>query len=431
VPVFGEDFNIPLFRNLEFNPGIRFVRQRGAAPAVRLLNGQLADTESEGRWNEIYSLAGTWKPIRDITFRGNYTRSIRQPSIVELFLGGQPAFTGVTDPCAPAQLAAGLRPTTRRANCIAAVRAAGLAASDAEAVTFLNNYVPSGAGIQGNFAGSPGLKPERGTSWTVGGVLQPRFIPGLSLSADYINVKLQDQIIPTTIVTALQVCYDSPGFPNTAGEVGVNVCDFFSRIPAGRERQFEVDNGFNSGFINLGGLQVEAVNATFQYKMPIDEWFNNSSLGTFELYSNVYHLISFKNSPSGNFNDTQELASSIGRPQWEVQVRGRYDNNRFYAQWVWNWSDRTRLYSAGAAVPGTDTQNELQDLINYPAYSLHDATIGMYLNDKRTFNLQFIVRNVFDKQFIGAAPQAFALPNASGRIDDFGRRFVVSANVRF
>ena len=50
------------------------------------------NNQASGDWNTIYSLAGTWRPVEMLTLRGNYTRSIRQPSITELFLGGQPAF---------------------------------------------------------------------------------------------------------------------------------------------------------------------------------------------------------------------------------------------------------------------------------------------------------------------------------------------------
>lgn len=431
LPVFGEDFSLPLFRNLELAPGVRFARQDGEAPAVRLLNGELANNRARGKWNTIYTLGGTWRPVRDLLIRGNFTRSIRQPSVVELFLGGQPAFTGVTDPCAPSQIGGGVSPDVRRANCAQAVVNAGIATDTASAAAFLNNYVPSGAGIQGNFSGSPGLLPEKGTSWTVGGSFSPRFIPGLTVAADYINVDVANQIVPTTIATALQICYDSPGFPNTSSEVGVNVCNFFSRIGAGNDREFEVDNGFNSGFINLGGIRVRAINATMDYDVPVGQWFKNSRIGKLNLYGNLYHLISYLNSPTGTFTDSQQSAGSLGapRPQWELQLRGRYENRNFYWQWVWNWQDRTRLFQNGAVVPGTQTANEVQDQLILPAYGLHNTTIGFYIDDRRTFGLQLTVNNVFDTQYVGGLPQAYAF--VSGTIDNIGRRFLFSANIRF
>jgi outer membrane receptor protein involved in Fe transport len=431
IPIFGGDFKFPLLQSLEFNPGVRFVKQDGGAPDVRLLNGSLLNQQSKGDWNSIYSLAGTWKPIPDISLRGNYTRSIRQPSVVELFLGGQPAFTSPTDPCSVANIGTGTVPATRRANCRAAVIGAGLATDAATADSFLNNYVPSGAGITGTFAGSPGLLPEKGRSWTVGGVLAPRFIPGLQFSADYIDVEVRNQIIPTDIVTALQTCFDSPTFPDTAPQVGVNVCSFFNRIPStAQERRFEVDNGFNSGFINLGSLRVRGINMTGQYTFDLDSLIG-SDIGQFSLYANAYHNITYLSAPTGDFSAALQSSGTFGRPKWETQLRGRYENGGFFTQWVWNWQNKTRFFQSGAPVAGTDTQNEVQDFLRFDSFSLHDAAIGYAFGEGQRFAVQFNIRNVFDKQYVGTRAQAFALTTTSTRIDDFGRRFALSANVKF
>lgn len=430
VPIFGQDFTLPLLRNVEFSPAIRFSRQNGEAPPVRLLNGTTLANRAEGRWNSIYTLGGTWRPVRDILIRGNYTRSIRQPSIVELFLGGQPAFTTPVDPCAPANIGQGLRPDTRRANCERAVVSAGLATNQAEAASFLNAYVPSGAAITGNFSGTPGLRPERGKSWTVGAAFAPRFVPGLNISADYINVLVADQIVPTTIATALQVCYDSPSFPNTATEVGVDVCSFFNRIPStAQERRFEVDNGFSSGFINLGGIKVEAVNMSLDYDMPLNEWIGDG-WGKLNLYANAYHLIGYGTSPTGTFQDTQESAGSLTRPKWRLQGRARYEHGLGFIQWVWNWQNRTALFNGGAIVPGTDDSNEQQDYIRFASYGTHNLTMGFDINEKRNFRIQLNVNNVFDKQYIGTQAQAYGFATTT-TVDNFGRRFLLTATAQY
>jgi outer membrane receptor protein involved in Fe transport len=429
IPIFGEDFSFPLLRNLDISPGVRFVRQSGSAPNVTLVDGSVLNQSSEGDWNTIYTIAGTYRPFEFITFRGNITRSLRQPSVTELFLGGQPAFVGITDPCSNAQIGQGLNPTNRRENCRAAVIDAGLGTDAATADAFLAGYVPSGTAINGNFAGSPGLAPERGKSWTVGAVFEPRdFIPGLQIAADYIDVQIQDQIVPTTITQALQLCFDSPNFPNTSPEIGVNTCSFFTRREAGADRQFEVDNNFNSGFINLGTLQVKALNATASYRTDLDRVFGANS-GSLRLFANVYRVFDFLSAPDGNLANAQQSAGSIGRPEWEVQARLRYENEGFFSQWTTNWQSATRLFSGGAPVPGTDSQNEVQDLLRTPAYAIHDATVGYRFGEEEQFNMQFTVRNVTDKQFAGPIAQVFGL--GQGRIDDFGRRFVITAGFKY
>lgn len=431
IPIFGEDFNVPLFRNLDFTPAVRFVRQTGDAPDVRLLNGTLVENQAEGKWNTIYSLAGSWRPVRDLTFRANITRSIRQPSIVELFLGGQPAFNAFTDPCGPNSIGGGLNPTVRRANCEASVIAAGFATNQAEAATFLGSFVPSGVSVTGSFNGAPSLRPEKGESYTVGAAYNPSYIPGLRLSADYIDVKVEDQIIPTTLTRALQVCFDSPDFPDTTGEVGVDTCSFFARntLASGATPRFEVGNGFTSGFINLGALQVKAINMTAQYDVPLADWLG-SDFGKLELFGNAYHLISYKNSTNGDLGNpltTFENAGTVTQPDWEVQLRARYEHpDGFYGQWTANWQDG----SAAIGISAAFATIEEQDLLRIPSFSTHDATVGWSFGEEQRFGFQVTVSNVFDKRFGVDSGQAIALASG-GRIDDFGRRFRVSANVKF
>ncbi|HEX8443072.1 MAG TPA: TonB-dependent receptor [Allosphingosinicella sp.] len=430
IPIFGEDFNIPLFRNLDFTPGIRFVRQSGDAPDVQLLNGTVLTQQAKGKWNEIYSLAGSWRPVRDITVRGNVTRSLRQPSIVELFLGGQPSFINAfTEPCSTGNIGLGTNPTVRRANCIAAVQAAGVLAAGQSAEDFLAGFVPSGSSVTGSFAGSPGLQPERGESYTVGATFAPSFLPGFQIAADYITVDLLDQIIPTNLTTALQTCFDSPNFPDTATEVGVNVCSFFSRQGASDARPFEIANGFTSGFINLGSLRVKAVNMNAQYNFNLDRFFGTDA-GRLELFANAYHLINYLNAPTGDFSNAQESAGTLFRPEWELQLRARYEApSGFFGQWTMNYQDSTRIFSGGAPIPGTPEQNEVQDILGFDAFALHDATVGFSFGEEKRFGFQFTVRNIFDKRF--AAPFAQSIALATGTPDDIGRRFSVQANLRF
>jgi outer membrane receptor protein involved in Fe transport len=259
IPIFGEDFNIPLFRNLDFTPGVRFVRQSGDAPDVQLLNGSTLTQEASGDWNTIYSLAGSWRPVKDLTLRGNYTRSIRQPSIVELFLGGQPAFTTVADPCSSGNIGTGTRPDIRRANCIASVIAAGVATDAASATTFLNTFVPSGAGITGTFAGSPDLVPERGESYTFGGVGVPVLHPGLQFLGRLYQREGGRADHPDADRHRGADLHRQPELPGHNRRRRRQHLQLLQPDRGRMDRQFEVGNGFNSGFINLGALRVKAL----------------------------------------------------------------------------------------------------------------------------------------------------------------------------
>lgn len=424
VPLLGEDFSAPLLRELHFQPGIRFVRQSGAAPDVQLLDGREIAQREQGNWNRIWSLAGTWRPFHAVQVRGNLTRSIRQPSITELFLGGQSAFTWPTDPCSSAEIGQGLHPQTRLANCRRAVIDAGLASDTAGADQFLNTYVPSGVSITGVVNGAPGLRPERGKSWTVGAVLTPAFLPRLKLSGDYVHVLVEDQISLADSDTELQLCYDSPTYPDTSRSLGVNTCGFYKRLPSSHQRAFELADGFNDSFLNLGKLKVEAANATLDYSVPL-----GGKGGKLTLYANVYRLLHYLNAQDNDLSAAYESAGDIGFSKWRTQLRPGYERGGFFAQWVWNWNNATRYFSAGAPVNGTDAENEIRDFLRIPGYSLHDATVGYSFGDQRRFGLTFNVNNVFDKVTAGTAVQSYAF--RSGIIDDFGRRFTLSGDVKW
>ena len=408
LPITGESF-LPFLGKLEINPSIRASKQDGSAQSFRNLAGQLVSPSAKGDWNTIYTLGGTWAPIRDISFRGNYTKAVRNPSVVELFLGGQPVFTTPTDYCSTANIDRGNRAANRRANCEADVIAHGLAGDKTTADAYLATFVPNGTGLQGSYAGSPGLTPEKSTAWTVGGVLTPRFLPGLTLQADYYQLELKNQIIPTTLAQAIQFCYDSTTYPNTSAQTGVNTCSFFSR-----GADFQVQNGFGSGFINLSSLKQRGITGSASYSFDLP-----AHLGRFQISSSAYHLITYQTSAAGDFTDAVENAGSFTDPQWKVQARGRYEKDGFYAQAVWNWTDRTRLFVSG--VPATI--EDYPDPV-IPSFNTFDLSFGANVTDK--FSLQLNVFNLTDTLYAGNTGLY-----SGAYVDQIGRRFQVVARAKF
>jgi outer membrane receptor protein involved in Fe transport len=410
IPIFGDDFKIPLFRNLELNPAIRFTKQSGEAPSFTNIAGTLVEPKMDGKWEKIYSLAGTWRPISDVLFRGNYTRSIRQPGIVELFLSNQSSFAAPLDPCGNANIGGSTNPARRQANCAAAVVAAGLAPDTAAATAFLNTFVSQTSSLPGVFAGNSNLRPEKGKSWTVGGVLSPRFIPRLSLSADYINLELKDQITPVTVAQALSFCFDSPTFPDTTPQFGSNACTFFTR-----DANFQVAAGFASGYLNLTATKLEGINfsALYSFNLPSD-------LGNVSLRGNLFHLKRYTTSNSGDFSvDFSESAGTFNRPKWESVSSARYQQKEFYTQLTWRWRDETFIFSGGA--PATI---EVANFVAYPETHFFDLALGFELESG--FNMQLAVTNLTDKTFAGLAGRY-----NGGYFDQLGRRFQVTVGLEF
>jgi hypothetical protein len=67
------------------------------------------------------------------------------------------------------------------------------------------------SGIAGTAGNNPNLIQETADSVTIGGIFQPRFIPGLTLSVDYYWIRIKNAINTLTPQTIIDLCYDSPG----------------------------------------------------------------------------------------------------------------------------------------------------------------------------------------------------------------------------
>ncbi|MGQ0588023.1 MAG: TonB-dependent receptor domain-containing protein, partial [Sphingosinicella sp.] len=211
----------PFFDELTLEAGIRYSEYGVNAPGRPRFN------------TTTWKVGGTWAPIRDIRFRGNYARAVRAPNIAELF---SPVNTGLTnlfnDPCASrlennADIAArGPITGELRAICLAQGASAGN-------VDFIQQPAAGQANATGG--GNLNLQPETATTWTVGAVIQPRFVPGLSLSIDYYNIEITRAITAPAPEDAISACFGLPdaagNFTPAAGAAGSAACTIIGRNP--------------------------------------------------------------------------------------------------------------------------------------------------------------------------------------------------------
>ena len=213
--------------------------------------GRYADYSTVGgafTWN----VNGIWAPIEDIRFRASYSKAIRAPNISELFDPQQGATFRPADPCDEDNQDA---TPNRLQNCIAAATALGIP----NPAQFIANYSdPLTARFSGTSGGNPDLQEETATTWTVGGVIQPRFVPGLTLTADYYSIRIEDAIAAVSAQDIVNTCYDNSTFPN-------QFCALFSRNgPSSGPTTF----GFNflrQTQINFGRIETSGIDATINY----------------------------------------------------------------------------------------------------------------------------------------------------------------------
>ncbi|UOR16728.1 TonB-dependent receptor domain-containing protein [Qipengyuania aquimaris] len=174
-------------------------------------SGFRVELTGAGRYSDysLETVGGVWtyaggiqiQPIPDITLRGQYQRAVRAPNVNELFQGTAIGFPGANDPCAGDGAGNGPIPTGGLlATCLA---------NGVPQANIGNNVVlqPDGQ-IAALFGGNPNLEEETSDSYSFGVVLEPSFIPGLTITADYFDITIDNAITTISLQQALDLCYN-------------------------------------------------------------------------------------------------------------------------------------------------------------------------------------------------------------------------------
>jgi outer membrane receptor protein involved in Fe transport len=216
--VYGE-LLVPILKDL---PLIRRFELELGARKSKYSTGQNVDT---------YKILGSWEPVQWLRARGGYNRAERAPNIAELFAtpSGSAQFSSApSDPCRndPAILNVitfvnlpSNQPATNAATraklqalCAAHIDAwGGNGASEFHADP--NNYnTPGGAAL---VVGNPGLKNERGDTWTMGLAFSSPFgsplLSRISGTIDWYEARVSDPIEVLTTGSIVNTCYNING----------------------------------------------------------------------------------------------------------------------------------------------------------------------------------------------------------------------------
>lgn len=125
---------------------------------------------------------------------------------------------------------------------------------------FANNLVDprDGSAINGvtSFSGgNPAIKPEKADTYTTGAVYQPSWLPGLSISADWYNIKIKDAIAQTSLQEVLDQC-----FTNNAQEF----CDLITLDSTGKIILI------GNAYVNVAHSHVEGIDVETDFHRKID-----------------------------------------------------------------------------------------------------------------------------------------------------------------
>jgi iron complex outermembrane receptor protein len=201
-----------------------------------------SDYSNAGTTN-TYKVSGDWTIIDGLRLRAGYNRAVRAPNVVELFAPQNVVLDGTVDPCAG--LTAG-DPLVARCATLFNLTTAQVLALEPDPAKQYN-------GKQG---GNPNLRPEKADTYTVGAVWSPSFAPGLNLTADWFDIKVDDYISNVGANVLLTTCISG---------VHPEFCSLVHRDAVGSIRStqgFVIDTVLNTGGLHTSGLDVSATYRT-------------------------------------------------------------------------------------------------------------------------------------------------------------------------
>ena len=400
--------DMPFIQDLTVNAGYRFSHYNEAG-----------DTNT-------YKFGGEWRPIQDVLLRASYNRAVRAPNIQELFAPAVTGLAGYVDICGVPEK--GGPPTASQAACANT----GLTAAEYGVTTVCP---ASQCDVRTGGGAVNGLKPEVADTYSFGGVVQPHFLPGFSVSVDYFNIKVKGIVqagvaSPTTI---LQGCVASASSP---------YCALIHRNPVDGDL-FSNDGFITQTNVNAGFLATDGIDVAANYRYHLPE-FRGSSLGSVDLSfvgTWVDHLTSEPTPGLGTYDCSGLYGPTCGTPTSKYRSETRVTWNTPFKltaslRWRYQSSVKLDLLSPNPLLNAgiVDTTNDAR----IPSYSYFDLTFTYKLRDNLA--LRAGANNLFDRDppvvdsngFSISGPTDFGNANTfPGTYDSLGRNIFVGFTANF
>lgn len=382
--VFAE-ISIPVVRDMQF------VQDLTLDAAVRY-----SDYSTVGS-TLTWKVGGSWTPIGGMRFRGTYSVAVRAPNIQELFSPAQGAFFRPIDPCDQAEIdalndAGDPRGPIRAANCLADGIGAGF--SD-----------PLTARFVGETSGNPDLTEETAKSFTIGAILRPAALPGLTLTVDYWNIRINNAIDAPSSQDIVNGCYDSLVFPDN------EFCALVRRNDDPTSPQFNGLEFIRQQQLNIGALEAAGIDFTARYQFDIQEFAVTLSVSG----TKMQKLDRFFD-PSNPSAVDPELGE-LQRPRWAGNINTNVQRGPITLNWQMQYLGKQALRAVEI-----ETAPSLFGPAGIAGNSfIHDISFRIDLSDR--YQIYGGVNNLGNKQ-------PFLTENAFP-VSPIGRLFFLGANARF
>jgi outer membrane receptor protein involved in Fe transport len=372
------------------------------------VSGSARVADYKGSVGTVFAYSGdvTWRPINDLLFRGSYSKSVRSPYLGDLYsVPGQNFTPAPNDPCSARNINTGS--SSRPANCAAA----GIPTS--------YDYVFTSS-LEILSGGNPDLKAESSTSWTLGGVYQPSFARGLTVSVDYYNITVDDVITSPAIQSALNACYDAPSLDN-------QFCALFKRDNAAGDVSGTPFRILDGTFIDSPQNYAKMKATGFDTNVNFNRDFGFVKANVKGIWTHVIQRDDFTDPSRPTFKNV--LNDELGNPSDAFNISTDLKFGKFTLGHTLRWLDGMYLntWEDYNGVNGQPAQNpDYADIIKYPSVTYNDVRASYDVTEK--FNFYGGVTNVGDVK----PPYGLTGVGAgSGIYDNRGRFFYMGATAKF
>ena len=376
----------------------------------------------------VFTYAGgvELEPVRGVLLRGQYQRAVRAPNVGELFGGQALGFPAATDPCTTSAATSG----TLRELCLAngvPESALGIPTGEPGSIQ-LNTQIPA------TFGGNPDLQEETSTSYTFGVALQPEFLPGLVITADYFNIEVEDAISTISLAQSLELCF------NDVQDPAATACQpFFNQPIRNSAGVIIVDTAVPLGGQNIASFETSGIDVEVSYDTSVpfsfftDTQESGLNLGFLGTWTEDYTFNAFPGSEPLQCAGFFGLRCGEPQPEYKWTSRASLIDGPVTTSVRWRHLGEVQDDTGGFAVNTIDS------------YDLIDLTLSFEATEEFTIN--FGVNNLFDTlpcspEFDGTIvtscdnnltlgdnqEQANTYPST---YDVLGRRFFVSAAFKF
>jgi outer membrane receptor protein involved in Fe transport len=280
-----------------------------------------------------WKVDGLYSPVRDISLTATYSEAIRAPNIGELFAGQSQVTAGFADPCSSNEIQNGT--ASRAANCAALLESLGVA--DPSLYRDTRNVV-----VPGLMQGNPDLSEETAKTWTAGVILAPRFAPGLTLRADWYDIKLKQAINTADAETIAELCVDQPSLDNP-------FCSAITRQNGGNGASVAGNIiGFSTQPFNVSQFRTAGLDVNLNYRLT------TASLGTFSLdvVGNYLDRLEGIETPGA---ETTNQRGQRNAPKYTANADLSWSKGALSVNYGLSWFDKTSRFSNRDMAGNPDT----------------------------------------------------------------------------